>query len=285
MASVKVTCSNCGKIYLKELRRVNEAKKFHWKQYCSLKCQKSAKNKQITLFCSNPLCRKSIKRDVKEIPASGMCYCSRSCSAIVNNTKFPKRKPFIRKCKSCGKGFYSLTRRKYCSVKCYPHRQIFPKEKIIEEIQQFYNQQGRIPFKKEYFHWKAARTRFGTWNKAIAASGFDPNPVLFTKKHTAKDGHICNSLSEMIIDNWLFTRKISHERNAPYLNTKFTTDFKVKDIYIEFFGLHKELKRYDQLMKKKLKIIKKNNLKLIAIYPKDLFLISKLDFVLKELLN
>ena len=69
----------------------------------------------------------------------------------------------------------------------------------------------------------------------------------------------------------------------PYLNTLFTADFKVKDIYIEFFGLHKELKRYDQLMKIKLKIIKKNNLKLIAIYPKDIFPISKLDFVLKEL--
>jgi len=225
MTSVKITCSNCEKIYLRELGRANEAKKFHWKQYCSLKCQKTAKNKQITLHCSNPLCRKTIKRDKKEIPASGMSFCSRSCSAIVNNSRFPKRKPFIKKCQFCGKDFYSLTRRKYCSVKCYPRRQVFPKEKIIEEIQQFYNQQGRIPFKKEYFHWKAARMRFGTWNKAITASGFAPNPVLFANKHTAKDSHICDSLSEKIIDDWLFAKKVIHEKKRAIFEHTFYRRF------------------------------------------------------------
>lgn len=85
----------------------------------------------------------------------------------------------------------------------------------------------------------------------------------------------------MIIDNWLFARKISHERNAPYLDTQFTADFKVGNIYIEFFGLHNELKRYDQLMKIKLKIIRENNLKLIAIYPKDIFPKARLNEIFK----
>jgi len=79
--------------------------------------------------------------------------------------------------------------------------------------------------------------------------------------------------------------KVSHEKNVPYLNTLFTADFKVKDIFIEFFGLHKELKRYDQLMKIKLKIIKDNDLKLIAIYPKDIFPKSRLNEILNDIIS
>lgn len=299
MGKINVSCNNCGKIYFRETRRVNEAKKFHWKQYCSLECQRLAKNKKITISCRNPLCHKNIERTPRGIAKNKKCFCSRSCSATFYNSKLSKKryqnkidkktscnpKLLPIKCQFCGKYFYGIKKRKYCSVKCYPHRQPLPKEKIIEEIQQFYNQQGRIPFKKEYFHWKAARTRFGTWNKAIEASGFDPNPVKFAKKYIATDGHKCDSLSEKIIDDWLFKQKIPHEINARYFNTKFTADFKVKDIFIEFFGLHKELKRYDQLMKIKLKIIKKNNLKLIAIYPKDIFPKLRLNEILDDIIS
>jgi hypothetical protein len=70
-----------------------------------------------------------------------------------------------------------------------------------------------------------------------------------------------------------------------YLNTRFTADFKVKDVYIEFFGLYKELKKYDQLMKKKMKLAKANNLKVIAIKPKDLFPEVKLGEILGNLTN
>lgn len=290
MKFVKVNCHHCGKILSKEIRRFNETKKHKWKIYCSVTCQKLSKNKQIKVKCGNPSCNKFILRCPSEIPVSGTSYCSCSCAAIVNNRKFPKRKPVIKKeilktCKSCFKEFYDNKTRKYCSPACFSKRPIFPAEKIIEEIQQFYNQNGRIPFKKEYFHWKAARTRFGTWNKAIKAAGFEPNPVRFAKKYTAKDGHICDSLSEKIIDDWFSARKIAHERNVRYPNPKFTVDFKVKDFWVEFFGLHHEFKIYDELMKEKLKDVKKNNLKLIAIFPKDIFPEFKLDQVLSPLLK
>jgi len=283
MRFVEVNCDYCGKTFSKEFRRFNEEKKYNWKIYCSLNCRKLSKNKQIQIKCGNPHCDKYLFRIPSEIPANGTNYCSRSCAAIINNRKFPKKKPFkaLKTCKACGKEFIDNKSRKYCSPNCYTKRPIFPAEKIIEEIKAFYKQNERIPFKEEYFHWKAARFRFGTWNKAILAAGLEPNPVLFAKKHMAKDGHICDSLSEMIIDNWLFAKKIPHERNFPYLNTKFTADFKVNNIYIEFFGLHNELKRYDQLMKIKLKIIKDNNIKLIAIYPKDIFPKSRLNEIFK----
>lgn len=285
MKFVKVNCHHCGKILSKEIRRFNETKKHKWKIYCSVTCQKLSKNKQIKVKCGNPSCNKFIFRCPSEIPVSGTSYCSCSCAAIVNNRKFPKRKPVIKKeilktCKSCFKEFYDNKTRKYCSPACFSKRPIFPAEKIIEEIQQFYNQNGRIPVKREYHAYRAARFRFGTWNNAVKAAGLDPNPILFAKKYFANDGHRCDSLSEKIIDDWLFARKVVHQKSVPYLNTLFTADFKVEDTFIEFFGLHKELKRYDQLMKTKLQIIKKNNLKLIAIYPKDIFPKSRLNEIL-----
>lgn len=86
---------------------------------------------------------------------------------------------------------------------------------------------------------------------------------------------------QKIIDDWLTARKIVHERNIPYLNTRFTADFKIGDILVEFFGLHGQLKRYDFLMQKKLRLIKKYKLKLISLYPEDIFPSVKLQEKLK----
>jgi len=136
----------------------------------------------------------------------------------------------------------------------------------------------RIPYKKEWQHYGAVRLRFGTWNKAIKIAGFDPNPVMFAHKHTAKDGHKCDSLSEKIIDDWLFAKNIRHERNYPYPgNEGFTVDFKIGNNWIEFFGLSGKLKWYDELKRRKLKLARKFNLKVIELYPKDIFPIDKLD--------
>ncbi len=283
MASVEIVCFYCKKRFLRPTGRVNEAIKFGWKQYCSPSCQKKAKSKNTSFKCGNPKCSKIIERHPSNTPSSGICFCSRSCAAIVNNPRSRKRRPFVKTCPHCGNQFTG--RRKYCSIKCIPKKSPVYKDIIISEIKHFYQQNDRIPLKMEFLHCKAARSRFGTWNKAIKAAGFKPNPVKFAKKYTAKDGHLCDSLSEKIIDDWLLLRKIPHERNVRYPNPKFTADFKVKDFWIEFFGLHHELKSYDRLMKQKLKEIKENDLKLISIFPKDIFPKFKLDQVLLPLLK
>jgi len=148
-------------------------------------------------------------------------------------------------------------------------------------ISKFFDKHGRIPVKREmYGCYKVSRKYFGTWNKAIKVAGFDPNPVMFAKKYIAKDGDRCDSLAEKIIDDWLYARKIKHMRNFPYPGKeRFTVDFKVGDNWIEFFGLSGELKRYDELKERKLKLAKKNKLNLIEIYPKDIF-----PFVRKKIL-
>lgn len=170
-----------------------------------------------------------------------------------------------------------LSRKKYISP--------YSKVKLIKLIQQFAKTTERIPTKREFVnYYRPVLFYFGTWNKAIIEAGFTPNPVLFAKKYIAKDGHKCDSLAEKIIDDWLCTRKIPHSRNVRYANTRYTADFVVKKIFIEFFGLQGQLKSYDDHMKKKLKIIKENNIKLIPLYPDDLFPKSRLDVILKNLI-
>ena len=63
------------------------------------------------------------------------------------------------------------------------------------------------------------------------------------------------------------------------------TDFKIGNHWLEFFGLDGQLKRYDELKEEKLKLIKKLNLKLVKIFPKDLFPKNHLDKVLNFLLD
>lgn len=283
MTLVKTRCASCGKQFSKELKRVNEAKKFGWKYYCSLKCQSLAKNKQKIFKCGNPSCGKVFKRPLKEIPPSGVCFCSRSCAAAVNNQKSPKRRPKIKKCPACGNQFSG--RRKYCSRACQVKLQKITEQEIITEIKEFYKNNGRIPLKREYLHAKAARARFGSWNKAIKAAGFGTNPIMFAKKHIAFDGHKCDSFAEFIIDNWFSQNKISHQIHVSYPNSPMSADFLIGNVRIEFVGLEGEVKKYDQLLKRKRALIKRQNLKVIEIYPKDLFPKNKLSKILTGMIK
>ncbi|OGG27678.1 hypothetical protein A3A59_05870 [Candidatus Gottesmanbacteria bacterium RIFCSPLOWO2_01_FULL_42_10] len=117
------------------------------------------------------------------------------------------------------------------------------------------------------------------------AAGFKPNPIKFANKYVANDGHKCDSLAEKIIDDWLFTRNITHITKVPYGQNRMTADFKVNNSLIEFFGLAGELKSYDKLVALKEKLWKEKNLSVIKIYPKDIFPISQLDQVLGHLVK
>lgn len=279
MNLIKVTCGTCGKTFLKPVGQVNEAKKFGWKTYCSIVCQSKAKNKQQLLTCSNPRCKNTFKRKFSDIHSSNT-YCSHSCAASVNNSKFPKRKAKIKKCIYCNKEFKG-DGEKYCSRECKDKAQIISKKEILKQIKEFYLGNKRIPLKKEFPHYMAIRARFGTWNKAIIAAGLHPNPVRFAERQIAQDGHLCDSFAEKIIDDWLYSKNIEHQRNIPYPNNSCTADFQVKGKFIEFFGLAGELKEYDKNIGLKEKLAKKYKLKLIKIYPKDLFPVNHLSEIIR----
>lgn len=277
-----VECSFCNKNFPRQNGKINEAKKFDWKQFCSPNCLAKSKMSGKILYCSNPKCNKKFYRKLNQFRKSRLnrSFCSCSCAATVNNSKFPKRKAKIIKCNWCNKEFKGGGA-KYCSKKCKNKAQTLTRKEIQKKIREFYRINGRIPLKIEFSHYNAAQERFGSWNKAIKAAGFQPNPVMFAKKHIANDGHICDSFAEKIIDDWLYFNNIKHQRNIPYPSSPYTADFLINGKLVEFFGLSGELEEYDKNIKIKEDLAKKYKLNLVKIYPKDLFPKNRLSEIIK----
>jgi len=172
---------------------------------------------------------------------------------------------------------FPLERRKKLSDSARIHlapywkKRMYTEETLLKKIRDFYTTHGRIPLKREFNMYAEYRRRFGSWNNAIQLAGFEPNEVIFSRKFTAKDSHVCDSFAERIIDDWLSSHRIEHERNIPYGNTKMTADFGVGNIRIEYFGLLGEVKGYDKIIQRKKDFCEATGLKLIEIYPRDLF--------------
>lgn len=151
-------------------------------------------------------------------------------------------------------------------VRLAPYRERYTKEDLLKKIRDFYIQHGRIPLKREFNMPDAYRRWFGGWNNAIRQAGFDPNSVLFAKKFVSTDGHMCDSFSEKVIDDLLFTHRIPHERNWRYGDTKMTADFFIlPNIIIEFFGLVGAQRSYDRIIEQKREFCEEHELQLIEL--------------------
>lgn len=159
------------------------------------------------------------------------------------------------------------------------------KFEYIDRIKKFIKDFDRLPVKREFSkEYKRILLVFGTWNNLIKSAGFEPNPVMFSKKYISNDGHKCDSLSEKIVDDWLFARKIPHSVKVKYpWNNGMSADYKIGDYWIELFGLSGQLKSYDRLMKLKLEKISEYNLKVIKLYLSDIFPICRLEKKLNPL--
>ena len=133
---------------------------------------------------------------------------------------------------------------------------------------------------------------YGNWLSAIKETGFlGDNPLIkgfYGYRTLAKDGHVCNSLAEKIIDDWFFIHKISHEKEPQYpkvvtdfVKKKIRADWKINDIYIEYFGLQTN-SEYSK--KTDLKIMACNlfNIKLIKLFPGDEY---KLETIFSDYLG
>ena len=281
---VTVKCGWCKKEYKKNVYHYFENQALGHKSFCSPGCLATSRLRRKTVACENPKCQKRFERPIGHISPHN--YCSHHCAASITNLSRSKKVRICRNLK-CQREFYGY--RKDCSPKCVPKTQPkYSKEDLLDKIKKFYSQHKRIPVKREFYSlWQPYRRVFGRWNIAIQEAGFTSNAERFARKYTAKDGHICDSLSEKIIDNWLTSHKLLHEHGIYYPNqTKFKTDFLVKNKYwIEFPGLLGQLKRYDELYKKKMKLAKNLEIKIIEVLPQDIFPKNKLDSKLGFLLQ
>lgn len=105
----------------------------------------------------------------------------------------------------------------------------------------------------------------------------------------AKDGHNCRSMSEQIIDNFLYNNKIDHELEPCYpkddiLNPsgRLRADWLIDgNVYVEYFGLMQDI-NYIEKTEKKIALAKKYGIQLIEIYNINYLSESFSSFVKKE---
>lgn len=148
---------------------------------------------------------------------------------------------------------------------------IYSKEILLQKIKDFQKEYGRIPLKHEFNQAQLYGKHFGSWNNAIKLAGFKPNPTLFSEKQTAKDGHMCDSVGEKIIDELLTREGIKHIRSVRYGTTKYTADFVLEDgTIIEYFGLAGAQEDYDRNLNIKRNIAKEMGVRFVEIYQKDI---------------
>ncbi len=293
LSRVKIRCYFCRKQFLTKRAYFIFNKNAGYHSFCSKKCHYKSKIRGSIILCENHECGKKFYRAPGNISASN--YCSKSCAAIVNNQRYPKWPK--RYCKVCGKEFKNRES-KYCSSKCgwssfhYSHVPKYSKEQIISIIKNHYGKNKRVPAKREIMEIShKAIHQFGSWNNAIIAANFTPHRshdhrMYRRMKTKANDGHVCDSISEAIVDNWLTKRGIPHNRDTKYPTTDHKADWSIKNgkIFVEYFGLAKDSPRYDRAVKEKIKLCRKNKIKLIGIYPKDLYPNNQLDKILSRLI-
>lgn len=129
------------------------------------------------------------------------------------------------------------------------------------------------------------RHKFGSYSKFLIQSGYNYNKGLYSQKYIALDGNICDSKSELKIDEFLHENGLEHRHQVRY--SEVIEDFKKSNkcdflltdgTIVEYFGL-KGQPKYDKKTRKKVDIMEKNNINYIAIYPNDL---KRLDDVFKD---
>jgi len=145
---------------------------------------------------------------------------------------------------------------------------IISKQDIIVAIQDYYFIHGRIPQIRDFYHSKypgitTIRDRFGSWNEAIKAAGFEPNENDgFGTRTIADDGVLYRSHYEtMFVNRFLFNKEI-YEYEVKYPNHNKYYDFYLpeRDIYIEIDGGCRPV-----VMEEKLKINKELGRNLLVI--------------------
>jgi len=205
-----------------------------------------------------------------------------------------KKPPSVRKiinCAVCQKSFKQKEdRHKCCSKLCGQVLQFgfapLSKIEVIDGILELEKtgdwQQRKAPTKL----LSGAKTHFGSWNKAIKAAGLKPNDSKFKRvRIKCIDGDIVDSLSERTIDEFLFNKNIAHTIHKKYPNSNKRYDFYLPDFdtYVEYFGLTGD-EAYDIATEEKIKFCEDNDLKLIAIYPTDIYPTHNLEQIFKDII-
>lgn len=302
----EVVCDCCKAVFERPKKRFDEATRNNWKQFCSKTCLSKFRDKRTEKNCGH--CGKKIYVSKNSMISSktGKVFCSRNCSCSSRNiglkrthkeklkiSKSLRFKEYDKKCLICGKDFHAINSRHICCSKgCGYIFQFgsspYTKEDCINKISLYFKENGTIPTSKmDRKLYSAANRYWGSWNKMIVELGYVPSTQWLSRKNLkCKDGHKADSISEMLVDDWLYEHKISHERFCKYPNSKCNCDFYLNDfnVWLEYFGLKGEHKDYDKKILKKRNLLRKENLVLVELNRNDLYpenrIYEKLEWVL-----
>ena len=214
-------------------------------------------------------------------------FCSSSCAAKANNLRVHSeeskkkasdslRKHPIPLCLDCGKKLSKPTYLKCvaCSLLSTGRVRYPTRDAVIEEIRNLSLSVGHtIPnrFNRELCRY--AELFFGSWNQAVLASGLETNiPWTRHKRIVCLDGHIADSVSEKLIDDWFHVNGVAHTRRKPYPEGKFNCDFHLtdEDIWVEYFGLIGR-PSYDKTILIKHALAIKHGFRLVGLTPTHIY--------------
>lgn len=149
---------------------------------------------------------------------------------------------------------------------------------------------GKVPkycqMRKDYGRsFRLGIKSLGGYRKVISQANLE-----ISKYHKASDGHILSSYYEYLFDEYLFLNNIPHDTDDQICSeSKCRYDFKIKDVYIEIWGISATgnyYNNYCERRKKKEKLYKKLKLKLLSFEGRDFRLDSnELQSLFKDRLH
>lgn len=123
------------------------------------------------------------------------------------------------------------------------------------------------------------KTVLGSWIQALIEAGIVDSLTTRNSRGyvtKAKDGHMCFSLGEKSIDDFLNRHGIKHGKEPLYPEGNHRADFLVGNTLIEYVGLIGN-SDYRENIKRKEAICKKHKVPLVLVEPRDLISRSRLE--------
>lgn len=115
------------------------------------------------------------------------------------------------------------------------------------------------------------KRRLGSWLNALVAAGVLPDGTRRTSRGTqalARDGHVCWSIGEKTVDDFLTANGIDHEREPAYPQGHYRGDWVVGGAIVEYFGLAGSAD-YDAKTEEKRRICAEAGIRLVELYAAD----------------
>lgn len=268
--SIKTNCAYCGKEIIRQKHKSDV-------YFCSCKCAALHAGRTIEKEC--PICGNNFTASKSDVRVGWGKYCSKTCAA-----EGMKITHYLT-CPQCGKEFIgdkdNWMKQKFCSKECM--KKAFEKPIEKELLYKLYVEEELTSREIEQIIGRSKKVVLDYLKKYDIP--VRPDGIKNRKRIRCSDGHMVRSYYERAFDNLLNRNCIEHEYD-PHLpfNRRCMADFKIKNVYVEIWGMMEDSK-YRERREKKLKLYRENECKLLEIFPEDFKNLSQKMSELQSLIN